>query len=116
MLYKQDWGAAAERMNAWWAGEAIDRPIIQVTAPRDGVFERTAWDFWYLVHHPDDPDGAVAEFEKITGVPVLINTSFNVRGEPIVCTPENAYRCFANTGIDVLVMDRFVVRKDSMGG
>lgn len=57
----------------------------------------------------------VAEFEKITGVPVLINTSFNVRGEPIVCTPEDAYRCFAKTGIDVLVMDRFVVRKDEIG-
>jgi len=55
----------------------------------------------------------VAEFEKITGVPVLINTSFNVRGEPIVCTPEDAYNCFANTGIDVLVMDRFVIYKDS---
>ena len=56
----------------------------------------------------------VVEFEKITGVPVLINTSFNVRGEPIVCTPENAYRCFAKTGIDVLVMDRFVVRKNGV--
>jgi len=54
------------------------------------------------------------EFEKITGTPVLINTSFNVRGEPIVCTPENAYRCFAGTGIDVLVMDRFVIRKNEI--
>jgi len=56
----------------------------------------------------------IVEFEKITGTPVLINTSFNVRGEPIVCTPENAYRCFAGTGIDVLVMDRFVIRKNGI--
>jgi len=64
MLYKEDWDAAAERMKAWWAGETADRPVIQVTAPRDGSFERSDWDFWYLVRHPDDPDGAVEEFEK----------------------------------------------------
>jgi carbamoyltransferase len=44
------------------------------------------------------------EFEKISGVPILINTSFNVRGEPIVCTPEDAIRCFMNTGMDFLVL------------
>ena len=42
---------------------------------------------------------------------MLINTSFNVRGEPIVCTPEDALRCFLTTGMDVLVMDKFVLRK-----
>lgn len=51
------------------------------------------------------------EFESRTGSPVLINTSFNVRGEPIVNTPEDAYRCFANTNIDVLVLERFVIRR-----
>ena len=45
------------------------------------------------------------------GVPVLINTSFNVRGEPIVCSPNDAVQCFLETGIDVLVMDRFLVEK-----
>jgi carbamoyltransferase len=45
------------------------------------------------------------------GVPVILNTSFNVRGEPIVCTPEDAYRCFTKTGIDVLVMGRTVTFK-----
>ena len=44
-----------------------------------------------------------------TGVPILINTSFNVRGEPIVCTPEDAYRCYAYTDIDALVMGSFVI-------
>ena len=46
----------------------------------------------------------IAEFHKQTGVPVIINTSFNVRGEPIVCTPEDAFRCFMRTGMDYSVM------------
>jgi len=50
-------------------------------------------------------------FEQKTGCPVLINTSFNVRGEPIVCTPEDAWRCFMRTDMDVLVMDRYVIEK-----
>jgi carbamoyltransferase len=53
----------------------------------------------------------VKEFEKLTGVPLLINTSFNVRGEPIVCTPEDAYSCFMNTGIDFLIIERFMLSK-----
>ncbi|MCH8494233.1 MAG: carbamoyltransferase [Balneolales bacterium] len=53
----------------------------------------------------------IEEFQKITGVPVLINTSFNVRGEPIVCTPEDAYRCFIRTNMDVLVLGNHVLLK-----
>ncbi len=53
----------------------------------------------------------IKEFKKITGVPVVINTSFNVRGEPIVCTPEDAYNCFKNTGIDYLIMGDCVISK-----
>ncbi|MGD2110619.1 MAG: carbamoyltransferase [Phycisphaerae bacterium] len=51
----------------------------------------------------------IRTFERLTGVPVLINTSFNVRGEPIVCTPQDAYHTFVHTGIDALVMGNFVV-------
>jgi carbamoyltransferase len=51
-------------------------------------------------------------FDQLTGTPVVINTSFNVRGEPIVCTPAEALQCFRTTGMDMLVMDRFVLRKD----
>jgi carbamoyltransferase len=51
-------------------------------------------------------------FEEQTGSPVIINTSFNVRGEPIVCTPEHAYRCFMATNMDVLVLERFVLLKE----
>ena len=52
------------------------------------------------------------KFEEKTGSPVVINTSFNVRGEPIVCTPEHAYRCFMHTNMDVLVIEDFVLLKD----
>ena len=52
------------------------------------------------------------EFERRTGCPVVINTSFNVRGEPIVCTPEQAYRCFMSTNMDVLVMENFILLKE----
>jgi carbamoyltransferase len=50
-------------------------------------------------------------FEDITGCPVCINTSFNVRGEPIVMTPEDAYRCFMRTEMDVLVLENFLLFK-----
>lgn len=50
-------------------------------------------------------------FEAKTGCPMIINTSFNVRGEPIVCSPEHAWRCFMSTNIDVLVIDRFLLCK-----
>jgi carbamoyltransferase len=53
----------------------------------------------------------IAEFEKLTGCPVIINTSFNVRGEPIVCTPAEAYRCFMRTDMDYLVMGEFLLKK-----
>ena len=55
----------------------------------------------------------IKAFERRTGCPVLINTSFNVRGEPIVCTPEDAYRCFMRTNIDVLVLGPFVLDKSA---
>lgn len=50
-------------------------------------------------------------FERQTGCPMLINTSFNVRGEPIVCRPEQAYRCFMATNMDVLVLEDCVLLK-----
>jgi carbamoyltransferase len=51
------------------------------------------------------------EFESRTGCPLLINTSFNVRGEPIVCTPEDAYRCFMRCDMDCLVIENFLLFK-----
>ncbi len=55
-------------------------------------------------------------FYQATGVPVLLNTSFNLRGEPIVTTPQNAFNTFVGSDIDVLVLGNFVVRKEEMGG
>jgi carbamoyltransferase len=52
------------------------------------------------------------EFERATGCPVLVNTSFNVRGEPIVCSTEDAYRCFMRTEMDYLVVENFFLSKD----
>jgi carbamoyltransferase len=56
---------------------------------------------------------AVAGYKPVTARAVLINTSFNVRGEPIVCTPEEAYIGFMNTGMDVLVINNFIFVKDA---
>jgi carbamoyltransferase len=53
----------------------------------------------------------IREFEKITGVPIVINTSFNVRGEPIVCTPHDAYLCFMRTHMDHLVLGHHLLDK-----
>lgn len=53
----------------------------------------------------------LTEYERLTGVPLLINTSFNVRGEPPVCTPADAWHCFMSTGMDVLVLEHFVILK-----
>lgn len=55
-------------------------------------------------------------FERVTGCPALVNTSFNVRGEPIVCSPAEALRCFLATDMDVLVLEDFVLRKEQMTG
>ena len=50
-------------------------------------------------------------FHALTGCPVLVNTSFNVRGEPIVCTPEDAFRCFMGTELDVLAIGNTILQK-----
>jgi carbamoyltransferase len=60
--------------------------------------------------NPDYYD-LIAAFEKLTGCPIVVNTSFNVRGEPIVCTPEHAHTCFMRTHIDVLVLGPFLLHK-----
>ena len=69
------------------------------------------------VRREDNPafHDLLAAFGRLTGCPVLVNTSFNVRGEPIVCTPADAYRCFTRTEMDCLVLGDFVLRKDEQG-
>lgn len=55
----------------------------------------------------------ISKFEEKTGCATIVNTSFNVRGEPIVCTPEDSYRCFMRTEMDVLVIDNFILQKEN---
>jgi|TARA_Y100000294_G_scaffold132175_2_gene124629 carbamoyltransferase len=66
------------------------------------------------VHRETNPryHALITRFKEISGCPVIINTSFNVRGEPIVCTPEDAWRCFMGTEIEVLVAGNCYLRKD----
>jgi len=52
------------------------------------------------------------KFGELSDVPILINTSFNIRGEPIVCTPDDAYKCMMGTGIDCLVMGNYLIKRD----
>ena len=54
----------------------------------------------------------IVEFEKLSGIPILVNTSFNVRGEPIVCTPEDSYKCFMRTNMDALIIENFLLYKN----
>ena len=56
----------------------------------------------------------IKAFERRTGCPVVVNTSFNVRGEPIVCTPQDAYRCFLATEMDALVLGNVIVLKQDV--
>ena len=66
------------------------------------------------VHANSNPKfhALISRFKELTGCGVLVNTSFNVRGEPIVCTPEDAFRCFMGTEIDFLVAGNCLLKKE----
>jgi carbamoyltransferase len=66
------------------------------------------------VHADTNPrfHALIERFKAKTGYPVLVNTSFNVRGEPIVCTPEDAFRCFMGNEIELLVVSNCMLRKN----
>ena len=66
------------------------------------------------VHKETNPryHAMISQFKKLTGCPVIVNTSFNIRGEPIVCTPEEAFRCFMGTDIDLLVIGHCILEKE----
>jgi len=106
-----------------------DRRIPQAPLGEGGILERikykrsdipavTHLDYSARVQTVNQRDNrdfhaVISEFEKLTGFPVIVNTSFNVRGEPIVCTPEDAYRCFMRTEMDVLVMENCILYKEA---
>jgi carbamoyltransferase len=66
------------------------------------------------VHRETNPKyhALISAFHQKTGCPVIVNTSFNVRGEPLICTPEDAFRCFMGTEIEVLVVGNCYLRKE----
>jgi carbamoyltransferase len=66
------------------------------------------------VHSDTNPKyyALLKKFKEITGCPVLVNTSFNVRGEPIVCNAQDAFKCFMGTNLDVLVCENFILYKN----
>jgi len=68
------------------------------------------------VHAETNPEfhTLISAFKKRTGCSVLVNTSFNVRGEPIVCTPDDAFRCFMRSSTDVLVMNKYLIMKEEV--
>jgi len=91
--------------------------IEKLNVPRSKIPAATHVDYSariQTVHRETNPRyyDLINEFFKLTGCPVVVNTSFNVRGEPIVCTPEDAYRCFMRSDIDVLVVDQWIFMKE----
>lgn len=102
------------------AADASDRELFgidKLRVPRSDVPAVTHVDYSARVQtvHPDaNPRyyALIEAFKERTGCPVLVNTSFNVRGEPIVCTPQDAFRCFMGTGIDCLVAGNCFLEKE----
>jgi carbamoyltransferase len=98
-------------------GDEAGLPLVEwVNRPRSDVPAITHVDYSarvQTVNADDNPryHALLREFERQTGYGVIVNTSFNVRGEPIICTPEDAYRCFMRTEMDYLVLGPFLLDK-----
>ena len=98
--------------------EVVGDDLLEIVRePRSDIPAVTHVDYSARVQTVDvrvkpDYHAVLTEFERLTGCPLVVNTSFNVRGEPIVCTPQDAYRCFMRTEIDLLVMEDFVLDKE----
>jgi len=89
---------------------------VRVSVPRSHLPAITHVDYSARVQTVDEHRHGrfyrlMRSFYQLTGCPVIVNTSFNIRGEPIVCTPEDAYRCFMGTNMDCLVLENYVLMK-----
>jgi carbamoyltransferase len=107
----------AEHRRAMSADEEKLFGIDKLNVPRSDIPAVTHVDYSARVQtvHPETNSrfhALIARFKAMTGCPVLVNTSFNIRGEPIVCTPEEAFRCFMGTDIEMLAVGNCVLRKD----
>lgn len=91
--------------------------IEKLNVPRSSVPAITHVDYSariQTVHADTSPryHAVISKFKEMTGCPIVVNTSFNVRGEPIVCTPKDAYKCFMGTQLDVLAIGNYVLYKE----
>ena len=89
---------------------------IRVSVPRSSLPAITHVDYSARVQTVDEARHGrfyrlMRRFHERTGCPVIVNTSFNIRGEPIVCSPADAYRCFMATDMDCLVLENYVLKK-----
>ena len=105
---------AASRRKAMSADEEKLFGIDKLNVPRSEIPAVTHVDYSARVHEDTNPryHALLAAFRERTGCPVLVNTSFNVRGEPIVCTPEDAFGCFMGTEMEILVAGNCYLRKE----
>ncbi len=103
--------ALTDEESALWGIELLNVPKSDIPAVTHVDYSARI----QTVHEETNPRyyRLIRAFERRTGCPVVVNTSFNVRGEPIVCTPEDAYRCFMRTEIDTLVLENFVLDKSA---
>lgn len=98
-----------DQKDALWGIEMLNLPRSDIPAVTHIDYSARV----QTVSRDTNPDyyDLIVEFEKLTGCPIVVNTSFNVRGEPIVCTPADAYRCFMRTQIDALVLGGYLLHK-----
>jgi carbamoyltransferase len=107
----------ARRRLAMTAEEQSRFGIAKLRVPRSDIPAATHVDYSarvQTVHRETNPrfHALLSRFKAVTGCPVLVNTSFNVRGEPIVCTPEDAFRCFMGTEMDALAIGNCLLWKE----
>ena len=91
--------------------------IDKLNVPRSSIPAITHVDYSariQTVHSDTNPryHAVISKFKEMTGCPLVVNTSFNVRGEPIVCTPADAFKCFMGTGLDLLAVGNYLLYKD----
>jgi carbamoyltransferase len=106
------------RRRAMSADESALFGIDKLNVPRSEIPAVTHVDYSariQTVHRETNPryHALISRFRELTGCPVIVNTSFNVRGEPIVCTPEDAFRCFMGSDIERLVVGNAILRKEA---
>jgi carbamoyltransferase len=108
----------AELRNAMTGEQEAMFGIEKLNVPRSRIPAVTHVDYSarvQTIHRETNPRfyQLLSQFDALTGCPILVNTSFNVRGEPIVCTPADAYRCFMRTEMDYLVIGDFMLAKSA---